>query len=224
MNSCFCGGVYKMDWNLIFDGISAIGSVGAFIFAILIAREISFKKDLRKKQLDTVFELVCDLQNLQLFFSYSFVTPLKEKKIMSYSSDIWFYFFDMDKKKIESRFEYRTANPKLAVPRDFLYSSAIFKYAHNPFLPESIAKALINLYPRGGETIEFTKQANVIYISDDRAYEKHEYSHEIFRCYSNVENLFEATEELKKTILDWLKKNGVRDLNIRKPISLENYP
>jgi hypothetical protein len=213
-----------MDWNLVFDGISSIGSAGAFLFAILISRKISFKKDLKKMQLDIVFKLVSDLQNLQLFFLYSFVTPPKENKTMSYTGDIWFYFFDMDKTKIESCFEYKTENPKLAVSMDFLYSGTIFKYAHNPFLPESIAKALINLYPRGGDTIEFTKQTNIIYISDDRAYEKHKYSQEIFRCYSNIDNLFEATDELKKTILVWLKKNGVKELNIRKPINIENYP
>jgi hypothetical protein len=221
-NLCFISS--KDFWNLVFTGISAISSVGAYFIAKRIANEISFKKDLKKKQLETVFELVVDLQNLMFYFSYNFENPPSGKKILAYSIDNCSYFFALEKKEGNLLHEVETENTKLAISEDFLYTNPIFKYSKNPFLPVPIAMALNKIHPKGGKTVKYIKQTDIIYISDNRDYQKQEYIIEISKCYSNLENLFGAVEQLRKSIFDWLDDHGANDLNIIKPINLENYP
>jgi hypothetical protein len=213
------------DWNLFFDGITALGTLGALIFAIIIARNISFKKELRKKQLDTVFDLVAHLQNLQLFFSYNITETLEGGGTNSYSGDIWFHFFDMTKDKFLSREDFGKGQPTIFVSEKFLYENPIFKYVQNPFLPQTIALKLINIYPRGGNQIKYELNQNSLFISDDREYTKHTYRQEISQYYLTLDKLFETTEDLSKSIRTWLKDNGADDLNFRdRPINIKNYP
>lgn len=215
----------KFDWNLFFNGIAALGTLGAFIFAIIIARNISFKKDVRKKQLDTVFELVTHLQNMQLYFSYLIDKTEDGVVTKSFSGDIWFHFFDMSKDQFQSREEFIKGKPTIFASEKFLYENPIFKFVQNPFLPQPIALKLINLYPRGGNQLKYELNQNQLYISDDREYSKHTYRKEISQYYLTIEKLFETTEELNKSIRIWLKDNGADDLNFRdRPINIKNYP
>ena len=214
----------KFDLNLFFNAITALGTLGAFIFAIIIARNISFKRDLKKKQLETVFELINHLQNLKLYFSYIIQKTQDGNVVASYSGDIWFYFFDMTKDKFET-LDILKNNQTIFVSETFLYENPIFKYVYNPFLPENIALKLINLYPRGGNQVQYELNINQIYISDDRNYSKHIYRKEISQYYSTTTKLFETTDALIKSIKTWLKDHEVDELNFRdKPINNKTYP
>lgn len=219
---CCC---YAIDWDLIFSGVSALASLGAFVFAIFIFNDISFKRDVRQKQLDTVVDLVKELQNLQLFFSYKFVSKSKDGSGMTYSGDSIFYFFNMTAETLKSSKLFLGSNVKVFVSEDYLNKNSIFKYVNEPLLPVSIANKLVNIYKRGGNEFDFDREENKIYISDDRAYENHKYINELSSYYQSMENLFQATEELNKSIRTWLSKHGADELNIReKPINLINNP
>lgn len=214
----------KPDWDLILNAITALGTLGAFIFGIIISINISFKRDLRRKQLDTVFELVTHLQNLQLYFSYN-ITEELPNAINSYSGDSWFHFFDMTKDKFQSKEDFQTGKPTVYISEKFLYENLIMQYVHNPFLPQTIALKLINIYPRGGNQSKYEPGKNKLFISDDREYDKHTYRQEISHYYLTLDKLFETTEELNKSIRTWLKTNGAADLNFRdRPINMQNYP
>jgi hypothetical protein len=215
----------KIDWNLVFNGITAIGTLGALAFAVIIARNISFKKDLRKKQLDAVFELVGYLQDLQFYFSFRLDQLDNGNIIASHSGDTYYPFFDMTKEKFQSIDAFANSDATIFVSEKFLYENPIFKYVKNPFLPQSIALKLINLYPRGGDQFQYAVNQNQVYISDDRDYGGHTYRQEISQYYLSLSKLFETTEALNKSIKAWLKTNGADDLNFRdKLINMQNYP
>ncbi len=215
----------KTDWNLILNGITALGTIGAVVTAIVIALNISFKRDLRKKQLDTVFDLVGHLQDLQLFFSFR-LDQLDNGNIVSTNYGNTYYpFFDMTKEKFQSIQAFVNSNETIFVAEKFLYENPIFKFVKNPFLPQTIALKLINIYPRGGNQFPYNPAQNQVYISDDSNYAGHIYRQEISQYYLTLDKLFETTEELTKSIKNWLKKNGAVDLNFRdKLINRQNYP
>lgn len=211
-----------MDWNIFFNALTALATVGAFILSIIIARNISFKKDLRKKQLDTVFELVNHLQDLRLYFSFN---AFDTENNTNYTGDIWFHFFDITRDKMPDREAFQKVKPTIYVSEDFLYKNSIFKYVHTPFLPKPIALKLINLYPKGGQQVKYEVEPNRIYISDDGEYETHTYRKEISNYYQSWDKVCESVEMLNNTIKWWLEENGIEDLNLRdKPINNLTYP
>lgn len=177
-----------------------MGALGAFVFAIIIVKNISFKKDLIKKQLDTVFKLVTDLQNLQLFFSFNIDRLQNDSVAFSHSGDIWFYFFDMTKEKYQTIEPFKNSKPSIFVSETFLYENEIFKFINVPFLPQSIALKLINFYYRGGNQMKYEIGRNQVFISDDRLYDTHIYRQEISQYYLTPEKIFETTELLNKSI------------------------
>lgn len=214
----------KLDWNLIFDGISALATLATFIFSIIIFRNISFKTDLRRKQLDTVFELVNQLQNLKLYFSYNLRRPNATSN-SSFSGDSYYHFFQMTKESFNNIDAFKNTTASILTSQKFLYENKIFEFVDNPFLPQSIAKKLINLYPRGGNTQSYLQYEGEVNISDDRNYSTHTYRKEISQYYSTLSKLFETTEALHKSIVNWLERNGVSDLNFRdKLINNQNFP
>lgn len=209
--------------DLIFNAVTAFATLATFISAIVLAIIISFKRELRHKQLDTVFELTGQLQNLRLYFSYLIITLHEEENHIS--GDIWFYFFEMTNDKLKEQEQFNKGNPTIYISEKFLYENDIFQFVHNPFLPKEIALKLINLYPRGGNQFKYNLNQNEVYISDDRQYANYTYRQEISQYYMTIENLFNATQELHKSIRSWLKRYGVKGLNLmEKPINLKNYP
>jgi hypothetical protein len=215
----------KFDWSLFFDGITAFGTVGALVFAIIIARNISFRRDLRKKQLDTVFDLVAQLQELHLYFSFRLNEMANGQLVASNNGDTYYGFFNMTKKKFQEIESFKGSSPTIYVSEKFLYDNPIFKFVNNPFLPPEIATRLINLYPRGGDQTQYNLADDTVFISDDRKYQEHTYRKEISQYYTSLERLFIATESLNESIKNWLRDNEADDLNFRdKPINYTNYP
>lgn len=211
-----------IDWELLFSGISAVASLVGFLLAIVIARQISFKKQLREKQLEVVFLLVQELQNLEIHFAFRVDQGANNLTVGTH----WTYFLAMSTFKEQNRPRWVDAEKViLYVSEDFLYKSKLFEFVSNPFLPKNIAEALIKIYHRGGDQKEYNLMANEIYISADPEFDSHTYRKEISSYYQDLNAFIEASIEVKSEINKWLKKQNASDLNLReKPINLQNYP
>lgn len=215
---CFLYVFKKIDWGFVVNFISALGSVLACYIAYKISKEISFKRSLRQKQLETVFDLVNELQSLKLYFFYK-----NDGKAVG---DVWFHFFEMTHNKYLNENDIPIDDYTIYVSKTFLYESAVFKFVNNPFLPKSIADNLIRLYPRGGDEVTLEVVSNLeIYISESRPYTGKNYRKEISRCYSSMENIFDATNALIGSINSWLKAIEADELRLMtRKINIENHP
>ncbi|MGZ5303686.1 MAG: hypothetical protein ACXWDO_06230, partial [Bacteroidia bacterium] len=192
---------------------------GSFILAFALAIFISFKRDLRKKQLDTVFDLVSQLQNLKIY-----IACFINSKEINLTANVHFNFFDLTSNKLFEQ-KLNKGRPKIYVSEEFLYENEIFKFVHNPFLPKDIALNLINLYPRRGNQTHFSIEENRAYISDTKIEENLIFREEISSNYKSLTAFFKASENLSISIKKWLKIYGVSDLNlIDRPINIKNYP
>lgn len=215
--------IYHFLPSINWDAITAIGTLGLFVSGIIIARKISFKRELNKRQLETVFEFVKELQNLKFHFNYLVADYPKIGD--SHSGNIWYRFFDFNIEKIEVHKELSKEDLVLYISRDFLQGNQIFKFIHNPFLPKSISEKLIYLSARGGNQKEFAIERNQVFISDDSNFTEHIFLNERSVCYSSIKNFIASSQELRDSINTWLKKFDVDDLNvIDKHVNFKNYP
>jgi|GEM_PF-5981932 len=206
----------EINWDVFFGGVSAIGSILACWIGWKISKDISFKKDVKQKQLETIFQLVNDLQTLNIYFLY--------RNDGKSSGDVYFPFFEMTHDKFLSQEFIPLDRYTIFVSKSFLYENPIFRYVDNPFLPKSIADNLIKLYPRGGDEVVLESPSNLqIFISDSRPYIGKSFKKEISHCYSSLELVFDATHTLKGSILKWLSDNEANELNLReKLINIDN--
>lgn len=216
----------EIDWSLFFDGLTAIASISAVIIAIVIARKISFKKDIKQRQLETVVDLVKILQDLRIHVRIRI--PAVPDGSSGVNSTMHYPFFELSKDHFSSLPEaQKRPTEKFFVSQNFLYEHPMFQFVHNPFLPKEIASKLIMLYPRGGGGITFINLTDATHIAayNELFRDGEEFREEISNTYRSLGVFFTRCGELTNSILDWLKKNEVEDLNLRtKHINMKNFP
>lgn len=101
------------------------------------------------------------------------------------------------------------------------------KFIHNPFLPKSIADELVNFYSRNHIDVNISSlNGDKVIILDSKHFEKGLFElpdtksriikHSTAFALQTYENLCACSANLEKSIVKWLEKYKVKEINIRK--------
>jgi hypothetical protein len=196
------------------DYLQAFGSLtlglSTFIFALIINRRISFKKNVVERQFDTVTELIKILQDIEFVIE-------TENKELEMSTGLCVPFFNMSISK--DRFK-DFQNIKMFITYNFYENLPFYKFSRHPFIPEKIAKAIDRFwisFPYPGNTDEYNKIMWIDFrkISGENIKNKNL----IFSQYDDIckdfDSFYQTCCDLNNEIRDWLKKYNVKELNLR---------
>ena len=206
---CYCG--------VSLDTIQKVGSLlfGLITLIILIAGYFKFLQNkLRDKQLDTVYELIKQIQqedwqyirfnNFDTFAKFPTATlfDIAEMKEFDDCDNLFFWGIDIE------------PSGKKLLAWDFF-----FKYYSHPLLPISIAKQLniFNLWRFEQKQISYEEAMKQKHIAIGRKEQIQPYSYYFYFSdgeLATCKKFKQATKELKDAITNWAKKYGLDDLNI----------
>ena len=196
-----------------FEGIvSLIIALSTLIFAIIINNKISLKKSIFKKQLKTVSELINELQNLEFVIK-------TEDKISKLSTGKCIPFFQMAKKINETDIT-NYNNLEMFVTRNFYENLPFMSYSRNPLTPKTIADVIDKFYITFPYDINTEKYSSYMFINFRRIKGKTVKQKELImnkddEISKNFYSFYTICLELDSAIREWLKKFGVKELNLR---------
>lgn len=201
-----------MSVNDIVDLISGIGtlilSTLAFIFSIYAFRKVSLKTEFKRKQLDTVYELIEILQDT--IISISFHTPSNHPVISTGTLFRFFRLYYSEDKYMEFN------NTKvLLVTQDPDREFEFIKFSEHPYMVPEIASIIREFVAYTYDPININKLdsftvlgATGLSIFDDKYYQITDNP-----VYNNLDSFCKKCIELDKAIHKWLKGIGIEDFN-----------
>ncbi|MDY0780231.1 hypothetical protein [Tenacibaculum sp. IB213877] len=203
----------------------------SFLFSV-IALYISLKvyklfyfREVRKKQLDLVLKLIKDFQEFE--FLISFIHSTKEHSSETYITTG--NIFSLSKKKKGKEISILKQNDIIEFPvyltEEIVNQLNISDYLHNPLLPNEISNKLRNIF---SDEITFSNtktltEAYFVLINISRILDSKELdelgikknSPYVSRLGINYGAFIKNTDELKIELNKWLKKIGIKDLNLK---------
>lgn len=204
------GEISTIDWP---KWISSLCSVFTLILAYKIYKSFDVSKKSKEKQLNTVFDLVKEMQTSFVLFDSS------KNALMSSQ-----FHFNQFEKLLEVDY-YKAAFESQDVKfDDELFLMPYTEYSNNPFLPITIAK---ELKPLSNWSYNFKNEKGKL-IDENNHYLLYIYSEEeghfnSLKSQTHVnpslafKNIYEYINQVLKlyaAINKWLKDHGVTDLNI----------
>jgi hypothetical protein len=190
-------------------GSLAIG-LSTFIFALIINKRISFKKNFKEKQFDTVTDLIIILQDIEIVFEI-------ENRDLEMSTGTCVPFFNINISK--ERFK-DIRKIKMFITYNFYENLPFIKFSRHPFIPDKIAKAIDKFwisFPYAANTNEDNKIMMIDFhrISGDNVKNKKLIFSQYDEICRDFDSFFQICCELNNEIRVWLNKYGVKELNFR---------
>jgi hypothetical protein len=207
-------GVSSFDWLKL---ITALCSVATLILAYRIYKTFDVHKKFAEKQLSVVFELVQDLEKIDLR-----ICRYDEDNEPSYQERLLFSRLQDFVKSTPKEILNGRIVMRIGLINDLYY----MHYQENPFLPKSIAKEMHNMFGQSHKvdtTYDEKNFLNDVFVNywKDVPYHIAVHESEILGWLSfkgrPVETLGDYLTQMlavKKSITSWLKKYGAEDINI----------
>ncbi|MCT4697610.1 hypothetical protein [Tenacibaculum haliotis] len=217
--------------NEYLDQILDYTKIISFIFSI-IALYVSLKiyklfyfREVQKKQLDLVLKLIKDFQE------FDFLVSLRNNENGSSSSAYITdgNIFSLGNEKKELKISLLNTNDVIGFPiyltEEAVKQINISEYTHNPLMPNKISNKLREIFPdeitysKLGTTVDKqfilmdisrtldSKKADELHLKKDSPY--------ISNLRIDFGSFIENTNQLKIELDKWLKKIGIKDLNLK---------
>jgi len=206
--------------NAIFSGIGLIISAVTLFIAYQIFKNFDAKKTHINKQLETVLNLVEDINKTIISVSFESKIPQHILEQMGTPGkslvEKWPYSLfiistiDNSKEKYESVF----------LNKEVLKALPFLNYMNNPLLPNPIAKRLHAFYSPRISYCPFFKAPDtfVVICSNDKD-DIFEYPNNV-PAFKNWDGFIQCSKDLKNEIQQWLKRYGAEDINFNHTIQL----
>lgn len=203
-------GTNNKDW---LDYLEAFGSLviglATLVFAFIINRKISFKKNTIERKFEVVTDLISILQNIEFIFE-------RENKELGMSAGTKIPFFSISTSK-ERLKEFQ--NMKMFITYNFYENLPFLKLSRHPFMPKKIAKAIDKFRISFPNFVNNEDDNRIMWIDFRNIYKGTTKDKRlIFSEYDEVckspESFYRISAGLDSEIRNWLKKYGVKDLNL----------
>jgi hypothetical protein len=189
------------------------------IFAFFIYRNFDLKKTHKNKQLDTLLELIQEINNTLVSVHFCSKIPeyvLSKHPDLAKKSKVTFdtWYFSLFRIGI-------VVNEKPKYERVFLTENIMetfpfLSYINNPLIPKSIANRLNNFYSPFVNfcSIENAPEKHVIIELRNELNKKAMYQYpDYIDAFKSWDSFIKCASELKVEIEKWLKKYGSKDIN-----------
>lgn len=218
-----CEIIQNKDWfDYLAGGVTVISSLLTLLIAFRLFDRLSFKREIRQKQLETLFQLVSVLQNWTIYVGAKGLKETDDTSSFKYGFRI--KFFDMRINKLSKEYNELFIREKLLFTYDWEEQNPLIGWSNNPFLPKKIADKIIPftiIFPHPASDSDFSK---VIYIDLDpfdksivrkerkRTNYIHDPDDEVCRSFESFCN---CCDKLITEIENWLNEHKANDLNYK---------
>ena len=192
-----------------FFGISSlILSFSALCVSIYIYKKISFKSDFKKKQLETVYKLIEELQDTIIFVSVH-----GSHKDSNITSGNMFRFFQLKLSKNECK-EFNNSET-LLVTRNPENIFEFMKFSEHPYMVSEIANIIRDFVKYDRELVELKDFNSFTLLGELVMFDREKTFYKILNnpVYKDFNSFCEKCKELDNAIHKWLKSVGIDNFN-----------